>query len=903
MIGTTISHYHITEKLGEGGMGVVYKATDTKLDRPVALKFLAPHLLRDEEGRKRFEREAKAAASLDHPNICTVHEIDEAEGRTFIVMAFLEGRPLSKKIAEGPFKLPEALSIAIQIAEGLEAAHDKGIVHRDIKPDNVMLMKGSRGFVKLMDFGLAQLAESSKLTREGTTLGTPIYMSPEQALGDPTDRRSDVWGLGVVLYEMVAGRPPFQGEVDQAVIYSIANGQHEPLTAVRTGVPKDLERIVDKCLAKEAEERYQHVSDLLVDLQALRRDLEPQTSKVATQPVAARRTSPAVIVAAAAILLAAVGLTWWFTRSSELPSPSVPQYKLSQVTQDTGYSGSPALSPDGKLLAYASDRAEEENLDIWVQQVAGGEPIRLTTHPTNEHSPSFSPDGSRIVFESGRDGGGIYVIPALGGNAKRVADSSIHGSVGTQPRFSPDGEWISYSHRKVDEQLQFSDPAYIVPAAGGPARELESGLSVSRYPVWSPDGKHLLVEGSIESRAFGRFVELDWWAVPVDGGRAIRLDAGHVLAEAGLELGTPFAWLADGNRIVFTASLRGGATNLWQVRISSDDWRLAGEPQRLTSGTGEDDPSAASDGLIAFTNSSLNSDIWTLRVDMNRAEAIGTPERVISGLSQETHPTLSADGRKLLFVSDRAGNSDVWLRDLATGSDQPVTISAQPELRGVISPDGARAAFVRDEERTRNLYVSDLASGTEKQLLQDIGNVFYWLPGGKKILYYSRPPIRWLTFDVETGEGTDLGIGHSQYPVGALRFSADQRWVSFKLTIEHGRLGPLFVAPVEGDTVADESRWVQITDNHYEGHSWWSPDGNVLYFHSLRDGFWCIWTQRLDPGTKKAVGTPTALQHFHGLRRLGAATLFGYGVTPDRLYFPIGETKANVWLAEPQTEP
>ena len=472
MIGTTISHYHITEKLGEGGMGVVYKATDTKLDRPVALKFLAPHLLRDDEGRKRFEREAKAAASLDHPNICTVHEIDEAEGRTFIVMAFLDGRPLSKRIAEGPLKLPEALSIAIQMAEGLEAAHDKGIVHRDIKPDNVMLMKGSRGFVKLMDFGLAQLAESSKLTREGTTLGTPIYMSPEQALGDPTDRRSDVWGLGVVLYEMVAGKPPFRGEVDQAVIYSITNEQHEPLTAVRTGVPIDLERIVEKCLAKEADERYQHVIDLLVDLQALRRDLEPQTSKVATQPGTARRTSPAIIGAAAAILLVAVGLTWWFTRSSELPSPSVPQYKLSQITQDTGYSGNPALSPDGKLLAYASDRAEENNLDIWVQQVAGGEPIRLTNHPTNEHSPSFSLDGSQIVFESGRDGGGIYVIPALGGNAKRVAYSSIHGP-GAHPRFSPDGGWISYSHRKVDEQLQFSDPAYIVPAAGGPARVVQ----------------------------------------------------------------------------------------------------------------------------------------------------------------------------------------------------------------------------------------------------------------------------------------------------------------------------------------------------------------------------------------------------------------------------------------------
>ena len=889
MIGQTISHYRITEKLGEGGMGVVYKAEDIKLKRSVALKFLAPHLLRDEEGPKRFEREAMAAASLDHPNICTVHEIDEVDGRTFIVMAFLEGRTLSKKIAEGPLKLPEALSIAIQMAEGLDAAHEKGTTHRDIKPDNVMLMKGSRGLVKLMDFGLAQLAESSKLTREGTTLGTPVYMSPEQALGEPTDRRSDVWGLGVVLYEMVAGQPPFKGEVDHAVIYSITNEQHEPLTALRTGVPKELERIVDKCLAKEADERYQHVTDLLVDLQALRRDLEPQTSKVATQPGAARSTSPAVIGAAAAILLVAVGLTWWFTRSSELPSPSVPQYKLSQITQDTGYSGSPALSPDGKLLAYASDRADENNLDIWVQQVAGGEPIRLTNHPTNENSPSFSPDGSRIVFESGRDAGGIYVIPALGGNAKRVADSSIHNP-GKHPRFSPDGEWISYSLGR----------AFIVPAAGGPARELESGLSVSRNPVWSPDGRHLLVEGSVEPWAFGRFVEFDWWVVPVQGGRAIRLDAAQVLENAGLALGAPFAWLADGNRIPFTGSLRGGATNLWQVRISPDDWRLASEPRRLTSGTGEDAPSAASDGLIAFTSSSLNWDIWRLRVDMNRAEAIGTPERVITGLSRETHPTLSADGRKLLFISDRAGNSDVWLRDLATGSDQPVTISAQPELRGVISPDGARAAFVRDEQRTRNLYVSDLASGTEKQLLQEIGNVFYWLPDGKKILYYSLPPRRWLTFDVETGESTDLGIGHSQYPVGALKFSADQRWVSFKLKIGQDRLGPLFVAPVEGDTVADESRWVQITDKYYDGQSWWSPDGNVLYFTSLRDGFWCIWTQRLDPGTKKAVGTPTALQHFHGLRRrLGSPPLFGYGVTADRLYFPIGETKANIWLAEP----
>ena len=321
MIGQTISHYKITEKLGEGGMGVVYKATDTELNRPVALKFLAPHPLQDEEGRKRFRREAQAAAALDHPNICTVYEIGQADDQSFIAMAFLEGRPLSKKIGDGPLKLPEALSIAIQMAEGLEAAHEKGIVHRDIKPDNVMLMKGSRGLVKLMDFGLAQLAESSKLTREGTTLGTPIYMSPEQALGEPTDSRSDVWGLGVVLYEMVAGRPPFQGEVDQAVIYAIVNEQHEPLTALRTGVPKELERIADKCLAKDAEERYQHVTDLLVDLQACRRALEPGTPKSGARATPVNRATLAA--AGAAVVLAGLGLAWWLTRFSQ-PAPPPP---------------------------------------------------------------------------------------------------------------------------------------------------------------------------------------------------------------------------------------------------------------------------------------------------------------------------------------------------------------------------------------------------------------------------------------------------------------------------------------------------------------------------------------------------------------------------------------------------
>ncbi len=273
MVGWTISHYRITEKLGEGGMGVVYKAEDTKLDRPVALKFLAPHLLRDAEGRKRFEREAKAAAKLDHPNICTVYEIDEVDGRTFIVMAFLEGRPLSKRIQEGPLKLTEALSIAVQMAEGLEAAHEKGITHRDIKPDNVMLTSGSRGLVKLMDFGLAQLASAdSKLTREGTTLGTCAYMSPEQTTGEEVDARTDVWASGCVLYEMLAGNLPFRGHYEQAIVYSILNEGPEPL-----GISSpEVETVIRRCLAKKPEERYRDGKALRRGLRELRPS--PRTS-------------------------------------------------------------------------------------------------------------------------------------------------------------------------------------------------------------------------------------------------------------------------------------------------------------------------------------------------------------------------------------------------------------------------------------------------------------------------------------------------------------------------------------------------------------------------------------------------------------------------------------------------
>ena len=284
----TISHYRLLEKIGEGGMGVVYKALDTKLNRTVALKFLPAHLTQDPLARERFRREAQAGAALDHPNICTVHEIDEVDGQIFIAMAYVEGQSLDKKIAAGPLALDEAVDIAIQTAGGLRAAHEKGVVHRDIKSSNLMVTP--EGQVKILDFGLARLADQAHLTQTATVVGTPSCMSPEQVQRKPTDRRTDIWSAGVVVYEMVTGRLPFEGERQEAVLYAIANEDPEPIAALRAGLPRELERIVDKALAKDAEERYQRVDEMMDDLRSLLEVTEPG-SAVSGMPGSTRRRS------------------------------------------------------------------------------------------------------------------------------------------------------------------------------------------------------------------------------------------------------------------------------------------------------------------------------------------------------------------------------------------------------------------------------------------------------------------------------------------------------------------------------------------------------------------------------------------------------------------------------------
>ena len=513
MTGQTISHYKILEKLGEGGMGVVYKATDTKLERTVALKFLAADRLEDEEHKARFRREARAAAALDHPNICTVYEIDEADGQTFLAMPYLEGSTVRQKVKQRPLKLDEALDIAIQAGEGLRAAHAKGIVHRDIKSANLMV--SPQGQVKIMDFGLAQAADQSLLTKTETLLGTPVYMSPEQAQRLPTDRRTDIWSLGIVIYEMLIGRTPFEGEREQAVLYGIVQEEPEPITSQRARVPLDLDWVVSKALAKDAGERYQHIDEMLVDLRAVARQVaeESDTARPGKRPTTkVRREAPArarrkrlawaLGIAAGAVVLAMAGLGV----RNFLPTSEAPLEPLRPVSL-TSYPGmeiAGSFSPDGNQVAFPWTGGNTENFDIYVKVVGPGPPLRLTTHPDWDGSPAWSPDGRQIAFLRGHPPAGkkmgLYLITALGGTERKLAETRVPFTylLGTCLAWSPDSRWLAVCDWAEDSPGPLS--LFLLSVDSGERRRLTTPLEGSNLgdllPAFSPDGRTL---------AFSRF--------------------------------------------------------------------------------------------------------------------------------------------------------------------------------------------------------------------------------------------------------------------------------------------------------------------------------------------------------------------------------------------------------------
>jgi Tol biopolymer transport system component len=850
----------------------------------------------------RFLQEARAASALNHPNIITIHEIGSFEGTEFIAMEFVRGKNLDQLIGKKGLRLNETLKYAIQITDALARAHAAGIVHRDLKPANIMVTED--GLVKVLDFGLAKLSEPAEAggqfaatvtvkereaahTEDGAIVGTVAYMSPEQAEGKKVDARSDIFSFGSVLYEMLTGRVPFHRESKLSTMSAILRDDPKPLSQAGCDAPNELDRIVTRCLRKDPERRFQHMDDLKVALLDLKEDSE--SGKFATAPMAGPRRRLRWILPTAIAALCVAAIFFWQHFKTKTVTPT----GLKRLTFDSGLTMNPTISPDGKLVAYASDRGGKNNLDIYVQQVPGGTPVRLTSDEADDYEPSFSPDGSRIVFRSERAGGGIYVVPVLGGEERLLAAD------GHLPRFSPDGAWVAYH---VGGSLR-PCAIYIVAAGGGRPRRLEANVPWAFGPVWSPDGKQLVFLGTHDPSEREQF---DWWVAPAAGGSAVPTGAIPRGREQRLEPNFsgggpgPSDWLPDGS-LLFSARL-GDSSNLWTLPISGRTFQVSGPAQRLTQGSGieSDARFAAGPGgatRYVFSNLETSTDLWSLPLNANDGKAIGELRRLSEGAANNIYPTLSDDGKKLVFVSNRSGNTEVWLRDMDTGKETALTTDPQSKMRAMISPDGSKVAYVVDEKGKLSIHVMPVKrTGESQDLCEDCGLPIGWTPDEKSLLSARDKPIRWFLVDAASGKSTDL-LRHSKYDLHRVQVSPDGQWLAFNPKMGPRR-EPIIVVPYRQGVAPSESQWIEITDGSgYDARPLWSPSGNLLYFVSKRDGFQCIWAQSLEPSSKRPAGPATPVMHFHSARRPLFETI-GVFLGRDQMVMSLREYRGNIWMTE-----
>jgi Tol biopolymer transport system component/DNA-binding winged helix-turn-helix (wHTH) protein len=617
----------------------------------------------------------------------------------------------------------------------------------------------------------------------------------------------------------------------------------------------------------------------------------PSTMEVARPRPSWKTAAAAVSVLVA--LAAAIGWTRW--RSDPPARTSGPL--LTRLTSDTRLTTDSAVSPDGGLLAYASDRGEEGNLDIWVQQLAGGAALRLTRHVAEDREPAFSPDGTRIAFRSERDGGGIYVISTLGGEEKFIAPQ------GRRPRFSPTGDaiayWVGGGIGVIPaEGVSGTSAIYVVPAVGGSPRQLRLEFSMARWPVWAPDGTKILFRGIRDARAAG--ATPDWWLTPLADGDPVA--TGMLPAVAGLGLAgpgfaVPDAWAGD--HVLFSAQ-RGDSRNVWQIGMSPDG-RPAGEPEQLTFGTGtETHASPLAGGRLVFSSSTSKVEIWSLPAATDEGKTLGVPQRVTETAGQHIHPRLGADGKTLAYVSLESGAGDLWLKDLATGKQTPLTTSPANEHQPIPSKDGSRVAYIWRDRAGSSIKIVSADGGTHERACDGCSLSFNdWSDDGTTILHLRDQPRRIAVLDVSSGRSTDI-LRHDRFNLYVPRFSPDARWITFL-----AQTGPenrrLYAARYRGDTPIPASDWIPLTDGRFsDDKPTLSPNGRLLYFTSNRDGSMCLWAQRLDAATKHPLGSPFAVHHFHSnWRSISNVPLpwLGVSVGTDRIILNLGERTGNVWLA------
>jgi Tol biopolymer transport system component/predicted Ser/Thr protein kinase len=953
MIGTTISHYKITEKLGEGGMGVVYKAEDTSLDRPVALKFLAAHLVSDDDIRKRFEREAKAAAALNHPSICTVHEINEVEGKTFIAMAFLEGQGLDKKIEAGPVKLKDALDIAIQTAKGLQAAHSKGIVHRDIKPAN--LMAGPDGHITIMDFGLAQLADRSKLTRMDETMGTVTYMSPEQTYGMDLDHRTDVWSLGVVIYEMVTGQQPFKGHYDKAVMYSITNEEPEPMTALRTGVPMELEWLVNKCLAKEANERYQSTADMVVDLETLRKKLESGKSTIMPAQ------SGTVVTGAPVVTGAHAGPIQGQAESPSLPGP-LARYRVIEdiqesddsikyVAEDTKLRRSVAIRVLPQSSADEMERAQRRKQTLLLGTTALAVLLALVfaffplfpPAPVAEAPLRRSAFTPPVAVNTNRFFAGVAISP----NGKYIAytTAGVEGKLWVQdldqeqpramertegaylPFWSPDSDFIGFA---AEANLQK------VSVQGGPAMRLcETPSRLFYGGSWSPDGDSVVFSSPITEAADPMIYEVpaqggvpslligpeesEWSPegptgsisrphfLPSDTGRRVLVftfgtaGASEMMIQD-LETGQR-EFLGPGDRPFYSPSghlvyqPERNVYDLWARPFSLETLQTTGEAFPIAQNSRQ--PTIAADQTLVYLAGSSSAQqqlIWVDRAG-EKVEEVGQPAERLRD------PALSPDGGRVAVSVTEGSNWDVWVWDLARGVKTRLSTAPELDYIPMWSPDGSELAFVSRRAGNLDIYLRPAdGSGGEQAVAATPQNEAPsdWSRDGKYLLYAKENPE--TGFDLWYLEHNESGSAWEPHPFvqelsnqGMANLSPDGRYAAY-LSDESGEVEVLVQPFPEG------GRKVTVSNNGGRQLRW-SRDGKELFYVEGEK----LMAVGVSTEAEFTATPPKELFEHRGLRRLlwepnYAVSLDGQRfLLPEQMDTEVSDVKIRVvqnWFAE-----
>jgi|GEM_PF-654941 len=708
LTGRTAGAYRILELVGEGGMGSVYRAVDESLDREAALKFPAPYLIGDPSARSRFDREAKAAAALDHPNVCAVYGTGELEGNPFIAMAFLRGRTVEERIHDRPLPLREAFDLAAQAARGLGAAHARDIVHRDVKPANLMLVEQADGSltVKVMDFGVAYVENATRITLTAAAIGTASYMAPEQTYTDDFDQRADVWSLGVVLYEMLVGERPFTGDDSSEVIEAIRKRQPEPASRRRPGLPPGADAVLAKALAKEPDRRYRDMKRFAADLEALLEDVEPTASK----EVASRRRR-GVLLGAGAVAAALAAATWIGSGAGEIELPAEPLASR-PVTSDPGREWGPSLSPDGRTLAYsAAPPGAPQESDLFLHQVSGGAPVRLAPTEQAEFSPTWSPDGSEIAFLRTVEGERheLRIVPSLGG-VDRLAASVRAPEARQLWRPPPHLDWAPDGGRLfiVDRGEGDDSPFYIavLDLATGEKRRVSdplNGIVGDLYPRVSPDGKRL---------AFARQQSNVIAAVMVAELRPDGSFAGSPrrLRAPGRPLSDSPAWTPDGAEVLFSAgsSRRSG---VWAAPVDTLEPREILRADFRVSMLAVSAVTGGDGWTLSYVAQNPSEDLQRIALaaasEPPAVSDAALAETLFPSSYEDTHPAVSPDGSQVAFVSTRSGSDELWIGDPETGAVRQVTsLGGAGVTHPRWSPDGERIALVVLDGDSASIYAA-----------------------------------------------------------------------------------------------------------------------------------------------------------------------------------------------------